>query len=347
MPLPNPKISKAIFASYFQIRHDTWGLVDSDEPILPTDPKALLKIEVCYNFLKQFDTASTFHDWLAIIYDLAEKEKVEDLTYTGKRFLGLASYFVDRPLLLLTLRAIRSYIISQLKDEPAFKDAKARLQDELINLKGRIVFETENNTSTKESLAQMDALVKTTASKLAALNDEATYHHTYFTEVIMRRDFTAKVSNLNENKFDDFQHNVNEGLRKLDLLDKICDAWVKKKTPLSTPAVPATASSPATPTAPTQPVQEVKDPLKAAYSVEYPTLDAAYKPKPPAAEIIETSTKRSPAPQPSQPSPASTRYSTFSRKKSKQSHYEKRTQRDDDDDQDKSSGYGYATKGRH
>jgi hypothetical protein len=229
MPLPNNQIIFAFFSSYFQIRHENpWGMVDADELELPTDPKALAKIEISVNLINQLRSASTMQDWINLIYELAAKEHSEDEHYSGKQYFGLASLFVDRPLLQNTLQAARSYIISQLNDEAEFKEAKTQLINELVEQKGRIAYETEKKTSTKESLIKMESMCKSIDAKLAAM-EPINYHPVFFNEVISRRDYTAKVAKLHEESFDDFEKHVISGERTLSMLDKVCAAWEKKQ----------------------------------------------------------------------------------------------------------------------
>lgn len=212
MSLPNVNIASAFIESYLNIRQKTtWKLeIKDNETIKIIDPTVDHKITLCLEMLNKFKTAKTFEDWLKVLDETYEKERAEfDAHQNRYAFVRAVTY---QPLAGQLLRAIRTYLISELKKDPAFQEFKITL--------------TEQNKS-----AKLDKVIRT----LEARNDEDTFYLKFFTDTIMYYDSESKK--LNEKTIEDFERNVIEGKRTFTLCERFI-AENSKKTAVAenTPA---------------------------------------------------------------------------------------------------------------
>jgi len=219
MPLPNRDIASAFIEFYITERKQLWNLDTSEKhddftKTLPEIPAH--KLSQAIEILKLIKTAVTLDDWLNLLDELYKKEKSEEKIYNN-RYL-IEKWIADYPLIGDTFHAIRTFIISEIKNEPQFITLKEVSTQEKINLEKDIPWDKEHKVLASvidEKQKQLNAV----KNKLETRNDTDEYYKTYFKEKIYSRDELAK--NLDEKTFDDFIKNVIDKNRKLTICERL------------------------------------------------------------------------------------------------------------------------------
>lgn len=197
--LPDEKVVAALLESYLTMRcQSKWSGKLSNAP--------RQKIDACTKLLTRFSEAKNFNDWVESIYLCAELEHYEDMHKTGNLLFGFAKYFVDVPLLLLTFRAILTYMIFKLSQNSDYN----KLKDDLILQKTKI----EANNKTDPGLLGLNT--KINALNYFTAEDD---HESFFRNIIHER--YKQEDELNEVSFADFEKNALSGKRKFNLCDEL------------------------------------------------------------------------------------------------------------------------------
>ncbi len=212
MSYPNRKVLNALIESYLNIRKPHWDLQDEEEiKKLSDDSMIKHKMEICNNLFASIKDTSTVEEWVSLAIKLKELEihELDKGKESGQIMFGLFSYVVSKAILSKTLRAMRSYITSQIADEPDFLRKKRELTS--------FIAELENQEKIAGlSQADQQKLDKNRMDLLALTNSkDADYYQRYFNEVIKVAD--PKSLELNETDFSDFQKNANIGKRAIQL----------------------------------------------------------------------------------------------------------------------------------
>lgn len=208
MAIPNRKVVNAFIESYLNIRKPHWDLQNEEEVKNLSDNSMIKhKMDICGNLFTQIKNTSTLEEWVQLAIKLKELEQHElgKGKESGNLMFGLFNYVVPEAILAKTLRAMRSYIVSQLADDPFF----LRKKRDLTSLIG----ELENQEKIAGlSQADKEKLDKNRMDLLALTNSKDTnYHKHYFTKVIMLAD--SKSIELKEAEFSDFEENAKNGRR--------------------------------------------------------------------------------------------------------------------------------------
>lgn len=177
MPNPDKRIIAGLLNSYLKIRNKWWKLIDDEHPAqlrMPTDDKSLYKALTVVNCMNEAESCKTSEDWVKFLKKLYGTEEREMHEKQDQWFFQ--KLFTDVPLLGLTLRAVRAYILDQLQD-----------------------------TSYQTTLT-------TDKDQAKAFSENVNYHHEYFKEFIVKRD----PCHLPEKTFEDFTKNVIQGERKYE-----------------------------------------------------------------------------------------------------------------------------------
>lgn len=218
MILPNVDVVSAFYESYVTIRKEKWKLDENEPTQMLTSAKAMQKVKICIELLDRFQKAKTFDDWVDIIYLCALKEHNENLESSGNLFFGLAKYFLDKPLLLLTIHASLAYIISQLSLNKEYTKLLSNLDNEKLELENAIREDIHYGAG-KDILDKKKQQLTEIIEKIYALSTAKNYHESYFQDIIIVRE--PKALDLEEKNFADFERNVLKGARKLTLCNKL------------------------------------------------------------------------------------------------------------------------------
>lgn len=243
MPLPNPKVAKALIESYINIRKDTWGM-DPQNPGKALNQTGKEKIKVCLEYLENIDQAKTLTQWIDLIYDISAKA-TEIHTKSANRRSGLTGaiigLFSSEGLLLDMLLAVRSYLLHELrsvanKDDKVF-DQFSQVIKQLIEQSNQV--QTQKSTNTIDAIEKLaylgDFSAITQRATVATTSDNTAdtaysvpsylmldWHIKFFNEQIKKHD--TEAARLGEKTFDDFQNNVTQGARTLVITQRLSES---------------------------------------------------------------------------------------------------------------------------
>ena len=232
MPLPNKHVTIAIIDSYFNIRKDKWGL--SIENFEKADLKEVEnnKRQSCFDLVRAINKAETLENWRNFLYKISMEILVEqeNVKLSEQSYFGFRSYFMDRPLFLETLSAVRAYCISQLELHPAFEAMKDNLIKEVSSAK-----DEEVKKDLVMKLAHLGSIRGFEEVATGNPRDGVTiqisyyfqrkYHLLHNKEITMVRDALAKE--LKEESFADFETNVLQGKRTAEICKKFLEGESK------------------------------------------------------------------------------------------------------------------------
>ncbi|EKD70140.1 MAG: hypothetical protein ACD_46C00623G0002 [uncultured bacterium] len=182
MPQPNLNVVKALIENYLTTRASENKL--SDE-----------KKEICRKVLLKAKDAKNTNDWINVVYLISYEEEnqkniEQTLTKTAtkaiiSRIPFVGTHFSDgKDLLLQTLTAIRSYLLTQLDKEPELENVRS------------YVASAQTNANTQ---------ITTSIKQFIAASDKTDYHSKYFTDYI--KESEPKAKELDEKSFADFEQN--------------------------------------------------------------------------------------------------------------------------------------------
>lgn len=211
-------VTTALFESYINMRKNLWNITDEEIVNIPEKIIPAYKIKTCISLLQTINRAKGFNAWLEAIYLLDEKERIENTNKSSDRFFGLAKYFVDKPLLLLTLAAAKSYIISQLIYNPEFSEEQNKLKHQKSEIE-KAILQDELRQVSGEIIANRRIELKEVDYKIDSLNNSKEFINSFFEDILLERD--AKTKELNEKTFSDYEKNVSLGLRKQVMCEKL------------------------------------------------------------------------------------------------------------------------------
>jgi len=225
MPLPNAIIASAFIESYITIRKSTWKLDVNDRDSIknPEDPTVKHKITICLALLEEFKKAKTFEDWIKILDEIYARERAEfDAQQNRFAIIRAVTY---QPLAGETLHAVRTYLVSELKNEQKFKNFKIELLRQKKDFEKDILWDEKNHTTQTEideKQKKLDVINRT----LETRNDSDEYYLKFFAETIMIYDTEAK--RLDEKTFNDFKANVTNRKRTLVICQRLIEDNARK-----------------------------------------------------------------------------------------------------------------------
>lgn len=227
MSNPNPKVLEAFLEVYLanRINNKYWSISDIDANTLNAAAKpGDRKLTTCHKLASSYNSAYGVYGWMDIVRELAKFEADERLEPT-KSWL----HYFHTPSMLLadTLRATRSYILYSIANELTYKnnmatltEKKAKLEKELAELQNK----KEPDETTKEAIKKKAEDVSAAKKEIEAFSTKEDYHHTFFTEQMLRKAIDPKVKELDEKNFEDFVKNVESGKRPNTYLDNLRSA---------------------------------------------------------------------------------------------------------------------------
>ncbi len=239
MALPNSTIACAFIESYITIRKTTWKLdVNNRDNIkIPEDATVKHKIAICKFLLESFKEAKTFKNWIDILDEIYKRERAEFETQNN-RYL-LVRLFTYDPIAGEMLHAIRTYIVSELKNDPQFKKSINELAAKKEKLEKEILYLIDKKAIQAE-ITKIQAELNTINTTLETRNDKDEFFTKFFADTIMSYDTEAK--RLDEKSFDDFKNNVQKGDRTLVICHRLIADSAKKNTETLTQTASTTES---------------------------------------------------------------------------------------------------------
>lgn len=241
MSLPNANIAKAFIEFYLNYRKATWKLdVQADSIKIPEDkPENTTvnhKISLCIDILKAINNAKTFNDYLELLNKIYMTERAELQPYENRYKITRA--VIWQPFAADMLRATRTYIVSELKNDPAFQTLKSTLTNDTIALKKDIWVDINSKSTPQPTIDEKQTTLDTKERILEARNDDDTYFLTFFTKNILFYDPESKA--LNEKTIEDFKENIIQGKRNLKLCQFFIEADAKRLQATKTSIQPET-----------------------------------------------------------------------------------------------------------
>jgi hypothetical protein len=309
MPLPNVYVISAIIESYLTLKKDDWNFENKDTGKLNLSSlgaKPATKVDSCKKILEKISGDELgIDDWIKLACMLHDAEITEKQTHDN-RFWFTKTFIVNSPLLLDTLRAIRSYILTSLKDFPEYQEKLQAVINWQEKSEGDVTRLRDHRN--KHKLSEIDTAqdkldkINTILSALdypPVLEDLRQDYKSFYKSKILPLDPEAKK--LHEDTFDDFVKNVYSQARTLPLCKKLLHAIHSARVAAN--EAPAISPQPDTTIQFTNPIQNE------VAIVTAPTLANPVAPQPEVAQQPEAASipeenveaKAAPAPKKSRP----------------------------------------------
>ena len=232
MPLPNVYVISAIIESYLTLKKDDWNFENKDTGKLNLSSlgaKPATKVDNCKKILEKISADELdIDDWIKLVCMLHDAEIIEKQTHDN-RFWFTKTFIVNSPMLLDTLRAIRSYILTSLKDFPEYQEKLQAVINWQEKSEGDVTRLRDHRN--KHKLSEIDTAqdkldkINTILSALdypPVLEDLRQDYKSFYKSKILPLDPEAKK--LHEDTFDDFVKNVYSQARTLPLCKKLLHA---------------------------------------------------------------------------------------------------------------------------
>src|SRR3990167_2598430 len=225
---PSASVVTAMFESYLSMRKAAWNLTDENGKLIAPekDSDAAHKIDTCKTLLQSMHNHFfVTSDWISLTNDLFKMEKDEQ-KYLDNLW-AIRRWFGSR-LLLETLKAVRSYVLTELQNDNVQYSEHNKQLEKTKNDTG-MLFTSKSNLKEAHKPEEILSAAKnfeaaTEALKpfdLGAIKYDKQDHLHYFKTYILKNDPQAKAEVLNEKSFADFAKHAITLKRSTDLCLKL------------------------------------------------------------------------------------------------------------------------------
>ncbi|MBA3662545.1 MAG: hypothetical protein H0W64_12555 [Gammaproteobacteria bacterium] len=215
--LPDSELLCGIIESYVNIRHRKWHLSENKPIQIIGSAEVKHKISTCTKLLKEFKEPENFDDWVNAIYFCAKKEKKE----RKKNWLKNLNPLADKPLLILTMKASRAYIISTLSKNAEYQQLVDTLEQDKTNLILQIAQDKKCEVS-QDIIDNKNKDLAELEFKINALKSLSNYHLSFHQSEILKREKKENLlPELKETSFKEFVQNIKTGKRPFTFCEQL------------------------------------------------------------------------------------------------------------------------------